>query len=768
MQNTHKKRTQFLLNTAHLASVWNSSWGIYEANFEDWHDEYYYETINFRRNYHIKDFILESYGRFLIVIPIQPIDLTAVKKELEKNLSEKFDQNVRLVQVPTPSPTEKVQPDILSALRNALGGYLAYKLIELDFEKISSKGTIGRFFHPTLSKSKVLSEKSSNVILRSLFEFTALLERKENSIKAHLAIDLKTEVEGWETLEELITDKGGIQEIRFWPNDHKNWFIKNLEEIPQELRKLSDHQYRLINIEKKEVGINKPLNLIRFNPFKTMTLKEFLSNQSTSIPQFKYVAVLKDKSESSSDPNTEYRLPASYLTHKIPNSSLKYKKWESEFHRFSKPPLKERYQRISVVFELLREKGLVGASRTFTGVKPQTAFPSIQGREEKIFGKPPNIIESGVDEWGKLEKILCYFTHKDEYLVQKLKEELEHQLDLISKKSGVNSPTITMMNLPKNPAKLKDLAEHYDQNREATLYLFVYRYDRNYYKRIKSMFTQENRKPVQFIRTSTLKRSRNLFPLVRTLIPQILAKTGGLPYRLSPANLDNALIIGLDKARDSSSTRPSASAGVAAVTPEGRYVSAASTPLDNTKHDSIDVDKLAEGLLDDLRGSYKDKLDYIVILRDGAPEVAQAEVEPWKRYIKDYGLEMIFLASRKENSYRVFPSEVKLDDKRPYELPIVLNESPLPSDEFLVVTADAPRGTPKPVVYTLLDNSVNFTLEEIQSKVIAQVVSMSMLCWESPKPTSQPLPLHYADKLAGFTQMVQQAWQTSNKYPMFI
>ena len=197
-------------------------------------------------------------------------------------------------------------------------------------------------------------------------------------------------------------------------------------------------------------------------------------------------------------------------------------------------------------------------------------------------------------------------------------------------------------------------------------------------------------------------------------------------------------------------------------------MSAASTPLDNTKHDSIDVDKLAEGLLEDLRVTYKYKLDYVVILRDGSPEVAQAEVDPWKKYVKEYGLDMIFLASRKENSYRVFPSEVKLNDRRPYELPVVLNESPLPSDEFLVVSADAPIGTPKPVVYTLLDNSVNFTIEEIQEKVIAQVVSMSMLCWESPKPTSQPLPLHYADKLAGFTQMVQQAWQISNKYPMFI
>lgn len=768
MVNTQKQGTPFILNTARLSSTWNSTWGIFEAHFEDWADEYYRQIIEFRRNFQNDDFILESYGRFFISIPIKQMALTNVIELLENNLTEEFSQQVKLTQIPTPSPTENVQPDILNALRNALGGYLAHRLRKLEFEKVSSKGTIGRFFHPKLSKIETLRERSSDVTLKSLYEFTALLEQKQSSIEAHLAIDLKTEVEGKETLEELIIDKGGIQDIKYWPNDQKTWLIKNEEDIPKELRKYSSSRLRLINIEKREIGLDKPLNIIRYNPYKSMTVKEFLAQKYSTIPQFRYVAVVKDKSGSFSDPNTEYRLPAIYLHHNIPNSSLKHKKWENKFHHFSKPPLKERYQRITEVFNLLKTEGLVEVPRKFKGIKPKIAFPTIRGQCEQVFGKPPNIIERGIDEWGNLKKIMLFSKHKDENTALRLRKELQNQLKLISKASRVEVPAITMMNLPNNPAQLKDLAEQYDPDRDGTLYLFIHRYDRNYYRRIKSIFTQENRKPVQFIRTTTLNRLKNLFPLVRTLIPQLLVKTGGLPYRLGESKLDNALIIGLDKARDSSNIRPSASAGVAAVTPEGRYVSAASTPLDSSRHDSIDVDKLAEGLLEDLRVSFKDKLDYVVILRDGSPEVAQAEVEPWKKYIKAYDLDTIFLSSRKENSYRVFPSEVRQDERRPYELPVVLNESPLPSDEFLVVTADAPRGTPKPVVYTLLDNSVNFTIEEIQMKVIAQVVSMSMLCWESPSPTSQPLPLHYADKLAGFTQMVQQAWQTSNKYPMFI
>ena len=80
-----------------------------------------------------------------------------------------------------------------------------------------------------------------------------------------------------------------------------------------------------------------------------------------------------------------------------------------------------------------------------------------------------------------------------------------------------------------------------------------------------------------------------------------------------------------------------------------------------------------------------------------------------------------------------------------------------------------PTDTPKPVIYTIMENTTPIQgLDEIQSKIISQVVSMSMLPWESAKSTSQPLPLHYADKLDGFTQMIQMAWPESDQYPMFI
>ena len=286
------------------------------------------------------------------------------------------------------------------------------------------------------------------------------------------------------------------------------------------------------------------------------------------------------------------------------------------------------------------------------------------------------------------------------------------------------------------------------------------------YRSIKTLFTHQNRKPVQFVQPRNLYR--NIFPLVRTLIPQLIAKTGGLPYRLNPPLLDRTLIIGLDKARDSSSTRPSASAGVAAVTPEGRYIAGASTPLDSSKHDRIDVDVLAPQLLQSI-SDFQGKLDYVVILRDGAPATCRSEVEAWRKHLSEIDLAFVFLASRKQNPYRIFPDMRNSRGKKVrYELPAILNGPPLASSDFLVITANPPQGTAKPVLYTLMENSAGFSEEAIKEKVIAQVVSMSMLCWESPFPTSQPLPLHYADKLAAFTQITQQAWISTNRYPMFI
>jgi len=211
---------------------------------------------------------------------------------------------------------------------------------------------------------------------------------------------------------------------------------------------------------------------------------------------------------------------------------------------------------------------------------------------------------------------------------------------------------------------------------------------------------------------------------------------------------------------------------VAAVTPEGQYISGTSTPLENNTTDFIDVDKLAPNLLLELdENKFNKEYEYVVILRDGSPNICRQEVPLWKKHLEEYGKNFIFLACRKTHPYRVFPKDIlEQQNKRrvDYSIPAILNSEPLPAQDFLVLAAKAPRGTPKPMLYTVMENTTSLNMDDVKEKVLAQIISMSILCWESPLPTSQPLPLHYADKLAGFTQMVQQAWNSKNQYPMFI
>ena len=753
----------FILNTAKLIPRWGENWQFFEVDVPEWNAKYFNKIVQFRQSHEHMDYILESSGRRLIGIPRtnRKIEWPNEIDNWDKTLSKTLSKEVHITPISNPFITKCIQDDDILAIREALGGLIASRLTEMGFEKVSSKGSVGRFYHPNMSEKKSL--ENGRIILRHLWEFTVTLdETHEVGKNAFLSIDLKTEVCGEETLLDLIHYRKRDIDVKHWPGDQKRWKINNLivKKFPNVKKEL-----RLVVIESLKVGLDKPMNLIRFGDYKNATVRQFTLGQGIHLSENDYIGVLKDKSRSTKDPNIEYRIPASLLEHNITNNSIKNRGWEREFHRFSKFPLMERYKKIQGMFDFLSKNGLVDSPIHFFGINPKIAYPSVRGWREKNFGQKIDLSKQGVQDWGALCKVIIYIESRNKGFARKLKDELENQLSVISKKTEIATPTVELIETSYQTNKIQQFAEQITNKPWDALHLFI-GFKENEYKSIKTLFTHQNRKPVQFIQPKNLKG--NIFPLVRTLIPQLIAKTGGLPYRLNPPLLDNTLIIGLDKARDSSSTRPSASAGVAAVTPEGRYVAGASTPLDSSKHDRIDVDVLAPQLLQNL-SDFQNKLDYVVILRDGAPATCSSEVKAWRKHLSESGLGFVFLASRKQNPYRIFPDLRNVKGKYVrYKLPVIMNGPPLAPSDFLVITANPPQGTARPVLYTIMENTANLPEETIKEKVIAQVVSMSMLCWESPFPTSQPLPLHYADKLAAFTQITQQAWISTNKYPMFI
>ena len=754
----------FILNTAKLVPCWGQDWQFFEIDVPEWNDKYFNKIVQFRRSHEHTDFILESSGRRLIGIPKKEkkIDWVKERKIWEETLSNTLSEDVSITSIANPFATNHIPDDDLLPIREALGGLIAIRLKDMGFEKVSSKGSVGRFYHPKHSGKRAL--ENGNVILRHLWEFTVNLDETQDRVgkDAFLSIDLKTEVSGQETMLDLIRHRSGDTEVKHWPGDQRRWNPCKaiLEKYPNVVKDL-----RLMALEPTNEGLSKPLGLIRHGPYKDASVRQFVDKENIKLERDDLVAVLKDKSRSTKDPNAEYRLPTSLLEHIITNSSVKNRKWEHEFHRFSKFPVQVRREKIRSMFELLSKNNMVESPTTFIGSTPDIAYPTVRSNQANEFGRKVNISDHGVHEWGSLSNVNIYHESRFKQQASTLYRELGSQLARIAQKTGATRPKVEVIETSFSAQSLQRFADKRSDVPWDTIHLFIgYREDQ--YRTAKTLFTHQNRKPVQFIQPRNIRN--NVAPLVRTLIPQLIAKTGGLPYRLSPPLLDRALVIGLDKARDSSSTRPSASAGVAAVTPEGRYISGASTPLDSSKHDRIDVDALAPQLLQCL-SDQKDKLDYVVILRDGAPATCRAEVESWKRYLAEQGLDLVFFASRKQNPYRIFPvSGDTVRGRIMYTLPVILNGPPLAATDFLVITTNPPNGTARPVLYTLMENTANISMKDIKERVIAQVVSMALLCWESPFPTSQPLPLHYADKLAAFTQMTQQAWIPSIEYPMFI
>ena len=756
----------FVLNTSPLKIRWNPNWIIADLSIRNWEKSYYRKIQAFRRDFQNDTILLDSTGRKLVFIDLTGKRVSnSVIAETVEELESVLETSISYSKVEVEGLQDVEEKNIQDTITNALGEYLSYKLrTDLEFEKTGSGGSVGRFFHHSFSRTVKLSN-DPNIDIVSQFEFILNIDWTSSCVP-FLSIDIKSQVDGTIVLYDLIMtkQKENRSDISSYKKDQLVWKIEKHMELA-EWKSIFEDEFELQELLKADKAKELTPNLFVHSELKTNTISQFLKNIGLSMKRDDYIAVLKKRNDP--NPNNRYYWPSSLLVKNITNSFIVNKPYEKKFHKLSKPTVKERKETISRIFSLLESKGLTEGMIEFESNYPEIAYPSVKGNYLKEYGKTPPLWKWGVQKWGSLKKIRIFATERNQDVAEKMVTELSRTMNELAEKSGVEGVQIDSELY--NYKQIQKVAEDIDPQVEETLYIFISGKGKTepQYNRIKKWFTIDNKKPVQFFRISSLIRNK-MRATVRTAIPQLLAKTGGLPYELSPKILDKALIIGLDKGRDSHSSMPSASAGVAAVTPKGEYIAGASTKIDTTKHDAIDVDELAPELLEHLVDEYKNNLEYVVILRDGSPQISKSEIKPWKKYLEEYNLKMIFFASRKENPYRVFPRNIGEERRVRYRLPVILNGTPLPNNEFLGITANPIQGTPQPVLYTLMENTTEFNEEEIINKVIPQVLSMSMLCWESPHPTSQPLPLHYADKLAEFTQKTKQKWRSSIKAPMFI
>ncbi|MHA1267757.1 MAG: argonaute/piwi family protein [Candidatus Helarchaeota archaeon] len=763
--------TTFLVNIVPLKIHWNSEWQIYEIEIDAWDKQEDYDAIrDFKSSFQLRDVLLESHGRLLVVIPQNKKTISdEVQDVIKKALKQKLGKATHLKLLEDPLIHVKNDDMILNAVRKGVGKIISSQLITLGFTKVESGGGVGEFLPPEDWQGEPHQVEMSTYTMYKAFRLSIIAKLETNSF--FLAADIKGRYKEMQNLLDWIQNNMQDGELPQKVNGKdKIWQIPyNIEiepVLPNEIEQESFEIQGFISwTEAQEIGLG-------WGKHTRATLKELrdkgvLPEEVIDEP----VAIVKPLGKIIKDPNIELFLPVRFFYRHLSQPGFKDKRVASEFKKFTLISPQKRYQLISAFFKLLEKNNLAEPQIIAKSYKIEYAKPGVRGRTTRDFGRPPQLNEWGVESWGDLRKIDIFFNEEKIYRnkIKNFLEILQEQISTLLNASKLNQNTVEV-----NLSPIKGNKFHFNKILEdldkTCCPIFIIDNRGGIYKTIKRKITQENGIPVQVIKEPTIIRSRNFYSLIRTLLPQIIAKTGGLPYKLSPPLLDQALLIGLDKARDSSGRRPSASAGIAAVTPEGYYVSGASTPLERNTTDFINVDKLAPELLQELEEKkFGNNYNYVVILRDGSPRTCINEVPQWRKHLQAYEKDFIFLASRKTHAFRIFPSDIKESTSRlNYEIPLILAGHPLPQSDFLVLSARSPRGTPMPVLYTIMENTTSLSDIDIKNKVIPQIVSMSMLCWESPSPTSQPLPLHYADKLANFTQLVQQAWNSSNRYPMFI
>ncbi|MHA1820271.1 MAG: Piwi domain-containing protein [Promethearchaeota archaeon] len=473
------------------------------------------------------------------------------------------------------------------------------------------------------------------------------------------------------------------------------------------------------------------------------------------------------------DPNKKFYLPISLLFESISQDFLKdlnkmrdYTRFSSIKHKLRSDALDFLIETLGLMGNVLEEKVLLNTDNIEYESKKikERVFSS-----ERDYTSSPRTERIGFEDLGELSKI--FIVNTDNRLsfsnlkyFKKLFKDAFREIEKYTNKKPNKSVEIRYIN--GTIRRPEDLANRIED--DPSIALLVIGNSSKTWADFKRFFTVKRGQPVQYLKVKTCQNITNgrgrARAIISNLIKQLVAKAGGLVYKLEPI-MDNAVIIGLDRARDPFGKALSASAGVAAFTSEGYYLGGASSKIDKESHDFINAEEIAPKLLSTIEK--KVKPEYLIILRDGDPKIAEHEVKVWKDYCEKNNIKLIYVASRKTHPLRIYPVG-ESDGNREYRYPLAIKHLPTDERDFMTLNIGTHQGTPKPVLYTIMENDSDLDLEQIKDKLIKLIVDFSQLCWESTTSTGQPMPLHYADKLAEFTKETNTPWDESNNKPMFI
>jgi len=782
-----------------------SEWSFYIINIKQENNETFESITSILDSFDFNPCQYALHGKMLAISPELNKEIHKIKNKLSK-LPRDSDSEIL-----TNLRKEKLfeYESVHTLIKNIVGNLIRCELEKKGFTLLQKRKGCGRFKIPEIKNrnEKKLSnihwvlefnEKYSNNIsiertieigiIENKKEFKKIIyddEIKKDDIIILCSIELKTQCQGKiflnKQIEKIISRDKNLN-LSYLTENNKKLLLKKLkvknpkyklevpknEIIPKKLtffitsfkRDMNfKTQTSLINYKKiirKKVSIREQLKIFGFSDLE---INDIIKESKGML------AELKPFYKKQIDPNIKIFLPTSIIFESFSQENLIASGLSKKFTEFSSINYETRKRAIEYIIKEFN----FNDSNSFIYENFQFKTDSIEYHSKMVNNKiikdkysySPRILTTGIENFGKLKKIHIIYgiDERPPWEFKKFVELLKNTIQSIE-------------NASKNKTKIKIIYENYGSSKPEyfsqkidndSIVIVIGKKSETYIK-FKVFYTLKRQQAVQYIKLKTLKKSVNYKksqnPIILNIIKQIIAKAGGLVYKLQPI-FDNAVIIGLDRARDPFNKALSASAGIAAFTGEGYYLGGASTKLDRQSHDFIDANELASKLIKKIKN--KGKFKYLIILRDGDPRIAKDEVSIWKEYCDKNGIKLVYVASRKSHPLRIYPNE-----NQEYMIPLVVKNLPTDENDFLILSVKAPRGTPKPVLYTIMFNGTEYKLDDLKNKVIKLLLDFSQLCWESTTSTSQPMPLHYADKLAEYTRITGYPWDEFNELPMFI
>jgi len=303
----------------------------------------------------------------------------------------------------------------------------------------------------------------------------------------------------------------------------------------------------------------------------------------------------------------------------------------------------------------------------------------------------------------------------------------------------------------------------------------------DFHDEIKRYSLSERVFPTQFVDTANIRRhvregrtgkETGLGPeLVNTLFKQIVAKCGGVPHGLASGFAPRGTVfVGVDRYRDPFRFDPSASAAVSVFDEHGEHVASTAAFFDQDPSDYIvDLQRLLE--VTARRVSTTHAIRKVVLLRDGIPQrEAEREYEALEAVAAQYNADFVFLEAPKFTRTRLYGGEADdtgmfVETAPPFT---VATDLPGRPTEFVVLSTDPWRGTPKPMLYRIAAMSGTLDLKEEKERLARGIAWLCAHSWVSPTATRLPVPLDYADKMAHLVGRIHTPMQSGIDRPLYL